>query len=1026
MGLVLFISPRNTTSQNKSMLDESKCKALFYGYEVAAAVGLSDHGGTDALHASMICVPSLEDLLQVPQDTKLYPYLKTFEAARDEPCLILHSSGSTRNPKLVTMTHGTFAVTDNDRNMPVPENRKPQNASLFNFEGGGRFYSCFPPYHLAGVHAYIDLPIFSTSATIVFGPSSLPPSGSLVSEILKHLDVCAFYVPPSIIEQWAAEPAAAEQAKKLRFVLYGGGPLSPRIGDWLSQMTDVCQMYGSLEIGQVQLLVPERGNWSYIEFNPFEEADMQLVEGNEQETFELVLHQTDPKFAARRSLWHNFPDVATWRTGDLFVRHSSEPQLWRFHSRIDDLVVLSSSHKIRPLEMETLIQGHPLLSGALVVGQGREEPLLIVEPKADVYSKELDSSNPEPFLDLIWPIIQEANDIAPTYARINRYRVLVARRETPFIRAPKGTIVRKLTIEAYAAAIEAAYGGDEKEQENGDDHDGHESPEVIEREIDDFLLPGMKQFLRMYVQRALPAKAESLGDDDNFFLMGLDSMGCAGLCRSIQHAILGKSKGRAGRKTAQLMRLLYRQPTIAQLAPQLLNHFFRQSLSTQNNANPVAPEIAEHDTKINEVLDEFTTDLPLPKTAVAVTNGTTEITPTASSKVNVAVIGPRGSLGPYVVRELLRNQRVGQIYCLARAVHRDSSNAIGDDPPSVVFMPIDLGKPRLGLSDVHETELLSNCHVFIHNAWKVDFSWTLDSYRPELLRSVRELVDLVSRSHLRSSPRIVFISSTAAVHEWPSRIPNADKAHTVGETHIPEAILEDGPDLSSPFGYAQSKHVAERILARASRVGNIPVTVARIGQIAGQSIDSVFYDGPSMWPDSEWIPSLVAISSASGMIPRDLPPIDWVPVDLAAKVICQLSGLGDTNDSSRESQSSLVNDCELLQVRNIVNPKLTDWATFVAEFQRQRGADRKVKEVNLQEWLDCLARQNLDGLSEANAVTLTSIEPFLQYMGQIVSRGIELQPIFSTEAAMKASNTMASMKAIDRNVLNMWMQQWEI
>lgn len=83
-------------SQNKSMLDESKCKALFYGSEAAAAIGLSDHGSTDALHASMICVPSLEDLLQVPENTKLYPYLKTFEEARDEPCLILHSSGSTR------------------------------------------------------------------------------------------------------------------------------------------------------------------------------------------------------------------------------------------------------------------------------------------------------------------------------------------------------------------------------------------------------------------------------------------------------------------------------------------------------------------------------------------------------------------------------------------------------------------------------------------------------------------------------------------------------------------------------------------------------------------------------------------------------------------------------------------------------------------------------------------------------------------------------------------------------------------
>ncbi|KAI4601192.1 putative secondary metabolism biosynthetic enzyme [Pestalotiopsis sp. 9143b] len=880
-------------------------------------------------------------------------------------------------------------------------------------------------FKLAGVHAYIDLPIFSTSATIVFGPSSLPPSGSLVAEILKHQDVCAFYVPPSIIEQWAADSAAAEQAKKLRFVLYGGGPLSPRIGDWLSQMTDVCQMYGSLEIGQVQLLVPERGNWSYIEFNPFEEADMQLIEGDGPETFELVLHQNNPSFATRRSLWHNFPSMKTWRTGDLFVRHSSEPQLWRFHSRIDDLVVLSSSHKIRPLEMETIIQGHPLLSGALVVGQGRQEPLLIVQPKEETYSKELDRSNPEPFIDLIWPIIQDANDIAPTYARINRYRVLVARRETPFIRAPKGTIVRKLTIEAYADDIAAAYGDGDKEQENGDDHDDHESSAAVRRDIDEFLLPGMKQFLRIHVQRALPAKARLLGDDDNFFLLGLDSMGCAGLSRSIQNAVFGKGKGsRAGSKTSQLMRLLYRYPTLEQLAPQLLSQFFHQSLPTHNHTEPLVAETEDHDATITKVLDEFTTDLPSPKHAEAVENGTTEVPTTSSSKVNVAIIGPRGSLGPNVIRELLYSSRVGNIYYLARAVDQGSSTAVGDDPPNVVFMPIEFGKPRLGLSDADEAELISNCHVFIHNAWKVDFSWTLDSYRPQLLRSVRELVDLVSRSRLRSSPRIVFISSTAAVHQWSSKIPAADKAQSGGQ--IAEAILEDGPNLAAPFGYAQSKHVAERILARASRVCNIPVTVARVGQIAGQSVDSVSSNGASMWPSSEWIPSLIAISSASGMIPRDLPPIDWIPVDLVAKVICELIGLGRADSSGRQSEPSLKEERDLLEVRNIVNPELTGWEEFVAQFQQQRGVDRKVTEVTLQEWLDGLAGQNLEGLSEADAVTFTAVEPFLQHMCQIVSRGVQRQPAFSTAAAMRASSTMASMKAIDRAAMDVWMRQWEI
>lgn len=55
-------------------------------------------------------------------------------------------------------------------------------------------------------------------------------------------------------------------------------------------------MYGSLEIGQVQFLVPQPGEWSWLELNPFEEADMQPFGDG---TYEMVLHQ-DPKLAAHR------------------------------------------------------------------------------------------------------------------------------------------------------------------------------------------------------------------------------------------------------------------------------------------------------------------------------------------------------------------------------------------------------------------------------------------------------------------------------------------------------------------------------------------------------------------------------------------------------------------------------------------------------------------------------------------------------------------------------------------------------
>lgn len=55
------------------------------------------------------------------------------------------------DPKLITMTHGTFSCTDNDRNMPVPDGRSAQNAAQFNFQQGGKFYSCFPPYHVSQI-----------------------------------------------------------------------------------------------------------------------------------------------------------------------------------------------------------------------------------------------------------------------------------------------------------------------------------------------------------------------------------------------------------------------------------------------------------------------------------------------------------------------------------------------------------------------------------------------------------------------------------------------------------------------------------------------------------------------------------------------------------------------------------------------------------------------------------------------------------------------------------------------------------
>lgn len=298
--------------------------------------------------------------------------------------------------------------------------------------------------------AFMIIPTFSTTATPVWGPSSLPPSGQLVSSIMDQITIRAFYVPPSVIEQFVSLPKAYEQAECLDFVLYGGGPLSRNVGHKLSELADVCQMYGSIESGQIQMLIPRRGDWQYLELNPAEECDMQEVEEGSG-LYEMVLHQ-DERFRGRRTLAHTFPDVKEWRTNDLFTCHPTKRGLWQFHSRTDDLIALGTSAKVFPVPMETTLQGDPNITSALVVGNGRPAVLLIIEP-----TEAMKTLSKDEFIDKVWPSIEKANVSVPSQGKISRSRILLTDPAVGFARTPKGTVSRKASEAFYIATIDAVF-----------------------------------------------------------------------------------------------------------------------------------------------------------------------------------------------------------------------------------------------------------------------------------------------------------------------------------------------------------------------------------------------------------------------------------------------------------------------------------------------------------------------------------------------------------------------------------------
>lgn len=99
---------------------------------------------------------------------------------------------------------------------------------------------------------------------------------------------------------------------------------------------------------------------------------------------------------------------------------------------------MSNGEKFNPVPSEAIIAGHHLLSGSLIVGQGRFQAALLVE--ADEMAAPTES-----LIEIIWPTVERANTQAPSHARIIRSMIKVAEPGKRFERAVKGTIIRKMT-----------------------------------------------------------------------------------------------------------------------------------------------------------------------------------------------------------------------------------------------------------------------------------------------------------------------------------------------------------------------------------------------------------------------------------------------------------------------------------------------------------------------------------------------------------------------------------------------------
>lgn len=287
------------------------------------------------------------------------------------------------------------------------------------------------------------------------------------------------------------------------------------------------------------LWVP-REDWHWFAFHPYSGFEFKEVQPG---VYEHWVHRNE-HWELFQGIFHTFPHLNSVNLKDLYIRHRTNPNLWAFAGRSDDVVVLSNGYKISPLDTEALITTHPAIDGCLVIGSGKLQAGLLIE------LKDPSERNNELF-DSVWAIVERANSSTFQKTRIQREYIAFAEVDKPFVRTDKRTIKRRATLELYSDFIERFYSS---RNEEGEDEDFDQFS--IDTTSNATLLDSV-----VHIMRSVLPDVEDFSPDEDVFDLGLDSLLVVRVIR-ILRAVTGLEEQLAPRH-------IYAYPTLKGFSIQL-------------------------------------------------------------------------------------------------------------------------------------------------------------------------------------------------------------------------------------------------------------------------------------------------------------------------------------------------------------------------------------------------------------------------------------------------------------------------
>ncbi|KAG0702280.1 putative aminoadipate reductase [Suillus ampliporus] len=999
-GLVPFpMSPRNSAAAVVSMMQKTKCCRVITTHHSLGSLidGITADFVSHDTEMSQLQfdeMPALKDLYPTlvggspNEDFHTYPH-QASRSSENDILYYLHSSGSTGFPKPIGTTNLTAihwcATSCIAGHIDAPTPIRVGAAS-------------FPSFHAMGVVIQLLIPIATLTSVSIYSPTSLhdPLAAPIIPNSQNFLDSVlqtksnALWAMPAFLEQWALSPNTVDILKTLEYVVFGGGPLASKTGNALADAgVKLLSAYGATEVGPITCLFrneAERKLWDWLRFMP--NAKIRWAPQGDGTSYECQI-LTSPKHSVSVE---NLPDVRGYATSDVFIKHPTIEGLWKISGRIDEVLILSSGEKVVPAPMESIIGTNPYVNGAVMVGRGRHQVGIIIEPRAGYEIDIDDEAQLSEFRNRVWPEIEEANKVSPAFGRIFKEMILVTRREKPMPRAGKGTITKKAVVKLYEDEINALY-----EKVEGSITTGIDVPLPTNWTAKD-----VESWLMVH---AIAVNADKAVDPDtDFFAQGFDSLSATFLRNRIIGSLRSSPDGDVQASAPRIdQNIVFLNPSIRQLARSVIHTV----LQLQGNS----PSSVDVKAEIESMIEKYSIGFRDSARDVSATlvNG--------RSRGNHVVVltGSTGGLGSYLLASLLQREDVSEVYAFNRSSRAATSiqqrqKSVFEDrgldvtllqSEKLLYVETDTSDDNLGLNKELYQKICMSVTIIIHNAWQLDFNLALSSFEPHV-RGTRNLIDLALSSPCYPKPRFIFTSSVSSAQGW-------DRS----KGPFPEEVQYDA-GVAEGLGYGASKYVCERLLVNSK----LPASSFRLGQISG---------GPprGAWSTTDWLPIIVKSSVSLGAFPeaQGVSLLSWIPTLAVSNAILDVA-------FAKEEPPIAV---------NLVHPRPVAWTTLMrpvtdAIFER-KVTSAPLPLIPFSEWLEKL-ESSAKNASQENIKRIPAIK-LLEFMRFITRSDIAIRASgdmhsevalvtqFATGVAQRVSPTMKELEPLSPAYAVQWVAYWE-